>query len=221
MEMEQGSFFDPPEPGPERFANLEEARAAASICVRCDLSATRRQVVFGEGAPQARLMVIGEGPSAADDASGHPFSGPSGPMLDAWLAALGLRREEIWLTNVVRCRPAVMERGRLRNRPPTTGEMNACRPWLETEIGLVRPAVILGLGGTAGKALVGKGFTLSRGRGQWFEGPRGIPTLISFLTAYLLRLEEPELSRAQALVDADLAAVRARLESMAKERTPS
>jgi DNA polymerase len=207
--MEQGRLFDM---APGQYPTLEAARADCLTCTRCDLALTRTLVVFGSGDPAARLMVIGEGPSEADDVSGLPFSGPSGFVLDQWLGALGLDRGRVWLTNVVRCRAAgPNERGRLANRPPTAREMAACRDWLLTEIGFVRPAVILGLGGTAGKALLGKDFKITQGRGRWADGPDAIATLVTFLPAYLMRLEEPELGRAQALVDADLAAVRDRL----------
>jgi DNA polymerase len=210
--MEQGRLFDlTPASAPERFATVEEARAAALACVRCDLARTRQRVVFGEGHEGARLMVVGEGPSEADDASGHPFSGPSGTPLARWLADLGLRREEVWLTNVVRCRPAALEGGRIKNRPPSVREAEACRVWLEHELAFIRPAVILGLGGSAGRALSGAEFKITQGRGRWFAGPHGIPTLVTYLPAYLMRLEEPALGRVQAQVDADLAAVRARL----------
>ncbi|MCC6628673.1 MAG: uracil-DNA glycosylase [Chloroflexi bacterium] len=207
--MQQGRLFDPT---PGGYASLAAVRADCLTCTHCDLALTRRLVVFGAGDPAARLMIVGEGPSEADDTSGLPFSGPSGVVLDQWLAAIGTDRDRVWLTNVVRCRAAgPNERGRLTNRPPTAREMAACRAWLLTEIGFVRPAVLLGLGGTAGKALLGKDFRLTQGRGRWADGPSGIATLVTFLPAYLMRLEEPELGRAQAFVDADLAAVRARL----------
>jgi uracil-DNA glycosylase len=217
--MQQGRLFDlspeppsPPDaPRPSDFASIEAARAVALTCTRCDLAATRRQVVFGAGAPAARLMIVGEGPSEADDRTGHPFSGPSGPVLDQWLAALGLTRPEIWLTNVVRCRAMALQDGRPKNRPPTAPEMAACRAWLETEIGLVNPSVLLGLGATAGRVLTGSDFAFKRHRGQWRAGPGDRPTLVTFLPAYLLRLEEPALGQTVALVDADLAAVRAAL----------
>ena len=156
-------------------------------------------------------MVIGEGPSEMDDRLGHPFSGPSGRLLEAWFIRLGLRREEVWLTNVVRCRPTGVVGGRLKNRPPNEGEQAACRPWLETELALVRPEVILALGGTAGKALLGKGFKITQERGRWREGPRGSAVLTTFHPAYLLRLEDDALAQAEAAVNADLDQVKARL----------
>src|SRR5256885_371158 len=138
--MIQRSLFGdtpvPDEPAPPQFTDIAAAREAARGCVRCDLSQTRRQVVFGEGAPRARLLILGEGPSEADDRSGHPYSGPSGSLLAAWLTRLGLAREDVWLTNVVRCRSAAMVNGRLKNRPPADPEAKACRFWLDTELAL-------------------------------------------------------------------------------------
>lgn len=212
--VQRSLFGTDPAPGQEPsppFDNLEAARAVARECVRCDLSRTRRQVVFGEGNPRARLMVIGEGPSEMDDRSGHPFSGPSGHLLATWFTRLGLRRDEVWLTNVVRCRPSELAQGRLKNRPPREREAAACRIWFDTEIALVRPAVILALGGTAGKALLGKDFKITQERGRWREGPHGSAVLTTFHPAYLLRLEDEALARAEAAVNADLDAVRARL----------
>lgn len=213
--MVQGRLFgeEPSTAGPpaSAFPDIVAARAAAQGCVRCDLSETRRQVVFGVGAPSARLLILGEGPSEMDDRSGEPFSGPSGSLLETWFVRLGLRREEVWLTNVVRCRPAARKDGRLKNRPPTDREATACHFWLDTEIALVRPAVILALGGSAGKALLGKSFKITQERGRWHEGPGGSAILTTFHPAYLLRLEDPELARATVEVARDLDAVRARL----------
>lgn len=212
--MVQGRLFgDEPtttDPVPT-FDSLEAARAEAQGCVRCDLSRTRRQVVFGMGAPRARLLVLGEGPSEMDDRSGEPFSGPSGSLLETWFTRLGLRRDDVWLTNVVRCRPAAPTNGRLKNRPPTDAEATACRLWLDTEIGLVRPTVILALGGSAGKALLGKGFKITQERGRWYPGPHGAAIITTFHPAYLLRLEDEALARAETTVNADLDAVRAKL----------
>lgn len=199
--------------GVTAFSSLDEARTAALACVRCDLSTTRRQVVFGIGAASARLMIVGEGPSEADDASGEPFSGPSGRLLGAWLEALSLARDEVWLTNVVRCRPAVLEGGRLRNRPPRAPEVAACRLWMHTELRLVRPSVILCVGATPGRAILGRDFKMTRDRGQWLRAPDGTATLATYNPAYVLRLEGNERERAENEVAGDLASVKHQLES--------
>jgi uracil-DNA glycosylase len=209
MDQQLEMFANAPESA--AFDSLEEARVAARGCVRCDLATTRQQVVFGEGAPTARLVIVGEGPSEADDASGHPFSGPSGRLLGRWLREMGLSREEVWLTNVVRCRPAVAEGGRLRNRPPRAGEIAACRLWMDTELRLLRPEAILCVGATAGRAIVGRDFKMTRDRGQWLRAGNGTPTLATYNPAYVLRLEGDDRERAEAEVAADLASVRERL----------
>jgi DNA polymerase len=165
-------------------------------------------MVFGDGDPEARLMLVGEAPSEADDLTGLPFSGPSGSVLDEWLRRLGLGRDEVWLTNVVKHRPTVVERGREKNRPPRAGEAAACRHWLELELRAVRPRVILALGGPAGKALLGKGFKTTEDRGRAHPGPSDATVVATFNPAYLLRLESPELERARELVEEDLALVR-------------
>jgi DNA polymerase len=194
-----------------RPTTLDEARVVAQDCVRCDLAATRRRVVFGAGPSTAPLMVVGEGPSESDESTGLPFSGPSGRILDEWLAGLGLSRADVWLTNVVRCRSAILEGRRLRNRPPRNSEIDACRFWMECEIALVQPAVLLGLGATAGKALHGPGFTMKQHRGQWLAGPKRLPLLVTYNPAYILRLEGPQQAEAEETVRTDLAAVRAKL----------
>jgi uracil-DNA glycosylase len=212
MDQQLELFQEPT--GVTAFDTVEEARAAARACVRCDLANTRRQVVFGSGTAAARLMIVGEGPSEADDASGQPFSGPSGRLLDAWLKLLALDRQEVWLTNVIRCRAAALEGGRLRNRPPRTAEITACRLWTETELRLVRPQAILAVGATAGRALVGRDFKMTRDRGRWLSGPDGVPLLATYNPAYVLRLEGDDRERAEGEVATDLANVRQRLGSL-------
>jgi len=202
-----GLFDDQP------FASLDAVRREALECRRCDLWKSGHRVVFGSGAERARLMVVGEGPSDADDRTGLPFSGPSGGLLDAWLGELALSRAEVWLTNVVKHRPTMTEHGRERNRPPRAKEAAACAVWLAEELRHVRPDLVLALGGSAGKALIGRDFKITQQRGVMLAGPGDVPVLATFHPAYLLRLEPPELQEAVRLVREDLALVRQTLEA--------
>lgn len=177
----------------------------------CDLWRSGYRTVFGAGDPLARLMIVGEAPSESDDRTGEPFSGPSGALLDACLDDLGLSRADVWLTNVVKHRPTVERNGREVNRPPRVGEMLACRSWLDLELAEVRPALILVLGGTAGKALLGKTFRITQQRGTLLRTPDGLPVLATFHPAYLLRLEPPELQAAEQQVSQDLSLVKQEL----------
>ncbi|MBA2362823.1 MAG: uracil-DNA glycosylase [Chloroflexia bacterium] len=201
--MTQPGLFDD-----QPFASLDAVRREALECRRCDLWKSGHRVVFGSGAERARLMVVGEGPSDADDRTGLPFSGPSGGLLDAWLGELALSRAEVWLTNVVKHRPTMTEHGRERNRPPRAKEAAACAVWLAEELRHVRPDLVLALGGSAGKALIGRDFKITQQRGVMLAGPGDVPVLATFHPAYLLRLEPPELQEAVRLVREDLALVR-------------
>ncbi len=194
--------------GEQSFASLDAVRREALECRRCDLWRSGHRVVFGSGNESARLMVVGEGPSESDDRTGEPFSGPSGGLLDGWLEQLGLSRAEVWLSNVVKHRPVVTERGREKNRPPRVSEAAACAVWLAEELRHVRPQLVLALGGSAGKALIGRDFKITQQRGVLLAGPGEAPVLATFHPAYLLRLEQPELQEAVRLVREDLAVVR-------------
>ena len=198
--------------GDQPFASLDAVRREALECRRCDLWRSGHRVVFGTGEEGARLMVVGEAPSDADDRTGLPFSGPSGGVLDAWLAELGLSRAQIWLTNVVKHRPTVTENGREKNRPPRTKEAAACAVWLAEEMRHVQPDLVLALGGSAGKALIGRDFKITQQRGVVLAGPDEVPVLATFHPAYILRLEPPELQEAERLVLEDLALVRRTLD---------
>jgi DNA polymerase len=211
MGQQLGLFDQAPEPA--GFETIEAARAAARDCQRCDLATTRRQVVFGVGGVRPALMIVGEGPSEADDASGHPFSGPSGRLLDRWLEAMGLDRERVWLTNVIRCRAAQLDGARLRNRPPRPTEVQSCRLWMDAECALVRPRLVLCVGATAARALVGREFKMTRDRGRWLSLADGTPVLATYNPAYVLRLDDGAREEAESQVEADLASVRERLET--------
>jgi len=136
-------------------------------------------VVFGEGDPNATVLFLGEGPGAVEDELGRPFVGPAGQLLDKIILAAGFRREEVYITNTVLCRPP-------GNRPPRPEEVEACRPWLDERLTIMAPPIIVCLGASAAQALLGKDLRITRDRGRWFNhGPaRVMPT---FHPAALLR----------------------------------
>ena len=148
---------------------LKAAREAAAGCRGCHLHEHATQTVFGEGPRSARIMLVGEMPGDREDREGHPFVGPAGRELDRALEAAGIARKELYLTNVVK-HFSFEERGKRRiHQTPRKGEVDACMPWLDTEIKLVRPRGIVTLGATAAKALLGSGFRLTQHRGELLE----------------------------------------------------
>ena len=148
----------------------EVAREAAS-CTRCRLSAGRTQVVFGVGHPDADLMFIGEGPGYHEDKQGEPFVGAAGQLLNTMLGEIGIERRDVYINNVVCCRPP-------GNRDPLPDEIEACTPWLQERIAIVDPRVIVTLGNFATRFILGRGTSISRVRGQRFtwDGRTVIPT---------------------------------------------
>ena len=148
------------------FSSELLARLALAICKceRCPLVQGRTQAVPGEGAPDARVMLIGEGPGAQEDESGRPFVGAAGQLLDKLLARAGLRREEVFITNVVKCRPP-------GNRDPQPVETEMCKPFLKRQIELIRPKVVCQLGRIAGAVMMGHPIQISKVHGQRFIGP--------------------------------------------------
>ena len=150
---------------------IEEAALEASTCVRCRLSQGRTQVVYGVGDPNADLMFIGEGPGFHEDKQGEPFVGPAGQLLNQVLGEIGLRREQVYINNVVMCRPP-------GNRDPLPDEIDACKPWLDERIELIDPSVVVTLGNWATRFVLGPRVSISRVRGQRFAWNRRtvIPT---------------------------------------------
>lgn len=169
----------PVEPVPTDWAGL---RAAVKDCQRCKLCHTRTNTVFGVGPENATLMVVGEGPGADEDAQGEPFVGRAGKLLDEMLAAIGRsRRDNVFIANVVKCRPP-------GNRDPEADEVEACRPFLEQQIRMVKPALILGLGRIAAQRLLDTPDPLSKLRGPIHAyGAERTPLFITYHPAYLLR----------------------------------
>ncbi len=195
-----------------RERRTSNAAAAVECCRRCAIGSIRLRSVYGEGDPCATLMVIGEGPGETEDKLGRPFVGRAGELLDKMLLAIGLPREDVYITNTVKCRPTFDDGVRLRNRAPSPDEMANCRPYLDEQIELIRPRAILCLGAPSAKSFLGPTFSITRGRGAWFEGPNGIPLIATFHPAYILRMTGGNLDATKRLVWSDLKAVRAKLD---------
>ena len=194
----------------QRLANLA---AVVERCRKCEIGALRTQSVFGEGDPCADLMVIGEGPGETEDQQGRPFVGRAGALLDRMLLAIGLPRADVFIANTVKCRPTFDDGVRLRNRAPSNEEMANCRPYLDEQIEIVRPRAILCLGAPSAKSFLGPKFSITKQRGQWFEGPSGIPLIATFHPAYILRMTGGELEATKRLVWVDLKAIRTKLDA--------
>ncbi len=195
---------------------LQKAAASASACRLCAIGGQRRNNVYGEGDPCARLMVVGEGPGETEDLLGRPFVGRAGQLLDKMLGAIDLPREDVYICNTVKCRPTMPGERGPRNRAPEPLEMSNCRPFLDEQIEIVRPAAILALGAPAAKSFRGGGVLLSTMRGRWWEGPRGGPGGGAGRPAYLLRQTGGELEAVKRLVWSDLKAIRTRLAEIAE-----
>lgn len=183
--MIEGPFTSQILPLNEKLRVLNELNAARIVgCTRCRLHEQRTNTVFGEGDPCAKLMFIGEGPGADEDAQGRPFVGRAGQKLNDMIAAMGLKREQVYIGNVVKCRPP-------GNRVPADDEMETCMPNLLQQIEIIRPQVIVLLGLTATKAVLRLKLTMSRMRGQWHEF-RGIKVMPTWHPSYILRVYTPE-----------------------------
>ena len=191
-------------PGPsapdDAAARLTAIRADIGECTRCKLHRGRRTIVFGVGSPRAKLMFVGEGPGAEEDARGEPFVGRAGQKLDDMIRAIGLRREDVYIANTVKCRPP-------NNRDPEPDEIATCSPFLIAQIEAIRPRVIVTLGLPAARTLLGIRGGIGAARGIWHEF-HGIPVMPTFHPAYLLRAYTLE---NRAMVWADLQAARDRL----------
>lgn len=176
---------DPDEPRSERdllvsgTLTLETTRQVLGECTRCKLHPHRTQIVFGVGRPQADLVFVGEAPGADEDAQGEPFVGRAGQLLTRMIEAMGLRREEVYICNVLKCRPP-------NNRTPEADEIASCEPFLIAQLKAIKPKLICALGAIAASALLKTKTPLSKLRGR-FHDYHGIPLLVSYHPAYLLR----------------------------------
>nr|WP_275975796.1 uracil-DNA glycosylase [Geothrix terrae] len=182
----------PPPEAVAAAASLADLERAIQGCLACPLGPGRLKFVFGEGDPRARLLFVGEGPGRDEDLQGRPFVGKAGELLDKMIGAIGLRREETYIANVVKCRPP-------DNRTPAPDEARACLGYLHRQIELIQPAVIVTLGATPLRELVGVAEGITKVRGQWKRvrvGGREIPVMPTFHPAYVLRQYTQDVRRA-------------------------
>ena len=195
----------PPEPSPEirdhprpsatkslspdtaaKAGRLAEMRPPVLVCTKCPhLAASRTQVVFGVGNPAAELMFVGEAPGEDEDLQGEPFVGKAGQLLTKIIAAMGYAREDVYIANVLKCRPD-MPPGVTGNRKPRPDEMQTCLPYLRQQIDIIQPRALVALGATAMEGLLGETQPMNKLRGRWHEF-NGIPLMATYHPAYLLR----------------------------------
>ena len=190
----------------ERALLYEKLRGAIMRCERCRLGKTRTNVVPGEGNLTNRIMFVGEGPGEAEDEVGRPFVGPAGQLLTRILEAAGFKREDVYITNIVKCRPP-------GNRAPEIEEVLCCQGWLEAQIALLRPRVIVALGNTPLKWFLHSTGGITKMRGRWFNW-RGVSLMPMFHPSYLLRNQSREKDGPKALTWHDIQQVYARYESL-------
>ncbi len=163
----------------DKLERLEKMKQRVFICKNCKLWEGKRNYVFGEGNPEAEIMFVGEAPGAEEDAQGRPFVGEAGQLLTKIIEAMGLKREDVYIGNIVKCRPP-------QNRTPTREEIEACKIYIFEQIEIIRPKVIVALGSTPLITLYGKKISITEFRGKWFEW-RGIPVMPTYHPSYLLR----------------------------------
>lgn len=174
------------EPGPPA-RSLAEARRLAAGCTRCALYRNATQTVFGEGPASATVMLVGEQPGDREDLEGHPFVGPAGRILDKALAEAGVERGEAYVTNAVKHFKNTPRGKRRLHKKPDAGEIEACRWWLELELGLVRPRVVVALGASAGAALFRRRVVIGRERGRPQPFRDGMESLVTAHPSFVLR----------------------------------
>lgn len=185
--------------------DLETLAAEASNCTACRLSERRRNVVFGEGNPRSPLVLVGEGPGDTEDATGRPFVGRAGQLLDKALADNGLSRSDVYICNTVKCRAADWSSGKPMNRPPAPDEVEACRRWLVPQLAAISPKVILCIGAPSAKNLIKKDFKITVERGKYFPCEFAKTAIATLHPAYILRNQSAASDGGYALLVADIA----------------
>jgi DNA polymerase len=190
---------------------LPKLAQAAARCTACELHLVGSKTVFGEGPDHARVMLVGEQPGDREDVEGHPFVGPAGQLLDRSLVEAGIARDDVYITNAVKHFRWEGTRGKRRiHRKPGAVHVNACRPWLDAEITVVRPEVLVCLGATAAQALIGRAFKVTEHRGEFVdvEGLAAMVTATVHPSSILRERDEGSRSREREAFVRDLVAVR-------------
>jgi uracil-DNA glycosylase len=182
---------------PAPFANFSHAKSAAAKCRNCCLWERATQTVFGEGPVPAPVMLVGEQPGDQEDMKGRPFVGPAGKLLNDALDQAGLDRSLAYVTNAVKHFKWERLRNRRLHKKPSAREIEACRPWLATELELVRPRVVVGLGATATTSLLGKEFRVTAVRGHFFEPPDSPAIFVTVHPSAILRSRDKETREAE------------------------
>ena len=183
---------------PEQPRNLEELQQAAAECRGCDLWQNATQTVFGEGREGSRMMLVGEQPGDQEDLQGKPFVGPAGRLLETALGEAGIDRGLVYITNAVKHFRWTRRGKRRLHEKPNVAQVRACRPWLEAEIDVVTPRIIVLMGATAAQSVMGPGFRVSKQRGQVLPSPFGVPVVATVHPSSILRATDDE-SREAAL----------------------
>jgi DNA polymerase len=198
-------------------ATLPVLRQAVQECRGCELYRYATQAVFGEGPRSARLMFVGEEPGDQEDRAGHPFVGPAGKVLDAALAAAGIDRRTVYLTNIVKHFKFVRREliKRRLHKPPVLGEVRACQPWLREEIRLVKPEIVVALGSTAAKGMLGSSFSVTRERGSLVQSEWAGLVYPTVHPSSVLRAPSGERKRARAEFFSDILQLKGLLRSKA------
>ena len=178
---------------------VTKLRAAAAGCKACDLWKTGTQTVFGEGGAHPRVMLVGEQPGDQEDLQGRPFVGPAGKILDKALEAAGIDRKEVYVTNAVKHFKWEPRGKRRIHKKPNSLEISACKPWVEAEIEVLRPDVIVCLGATAAQALIGKDFKVSTQRGVFVQSPLAPSVMATVHPSSLLRAPDDETRQRETL----------------------
>ncbi|HWG50203.1 MAG TPA: UdgX family uracil-DNA binding protein [Candidatus Acidoferrales bacterium] len=191
---------------------LPSLREAATVCKGCDLWKSGTQTVFGEGNPHARVFMVGEQPGDKEDIQGRPFVGPAGAVLDKALQAAGIDRDDVYVTNIVKHFKWEPRGKRRIHKKPSALEISACRPWLDAEIEVARPEVVVLLGASAAQGLLGRDFRVSQQRGQWVRSGIAPVVMATVHPSSILRAPDDE-SRHEEMRKfvADLKKVAARL----------